>query len=151
MRLALALLFAGGCCVDTYEIVASRAEQPTAQLTVEAAVVSGTLSTLTSGAGLETWMRAASGDEYRLLVPTTINGTYGTTIEIMQGTQTRTLTVIATTALTIGEACLDPGQEDYGTGRCRDTFKGTIKITGDATGDWVIDQGASVVPGTPDC
>jgi len=155
MRIAL-LIFGAGCCADTYEIARDRSNQPNAQLVVDGAAVFGELDTITPTFPLPhpafvTRLQVPSTDRYSLDVPSMRTGTYTTTIDATRGGQMTVLAVTIVTDVEVHEVCMDADQNDYGTGRCGNTYQGTITISGDATGTWVLDQVAVVVPSTPDC
>jgi len=143
----LAVLACGGCCVETFEVVADRTRQPIASLVVDGATVSGPLETFEREVGFKTVL---TGDQrYGLTVTSAVKGSHPATLE-EPGDVSRD--VMVEIDLSIDEVCMAPDQDDYGTGRCMRTFAGTIEITGDGVaGSWVLDQGAVVIEGTPDC
>jgi hypothetical protein len=151
MRIALVFALCAGCCVDTYEISADRSNQAIGELTVDGVIVSGELRTVATALGFVTAMLPANADRYALHVPSLINGTHETRIDATRAGELTMLAVTIVTAVDVTEVCMDPDQYDYGTGRCGNSYEGTITISGDVTGTWLLEQLAVVVPGTPDC
>ena len=147
MRWLIVFAFCSGCCADTFEIDYDTSKQPVAQLTSGSMTWIGTLSSQVVDRGYLTELRTSS-DELVLHVPSLLNGSYATTIDLSAGT---TVNVSITTSVMLQQVCMAPDQNDYGTGRCGYSFAGTIAITGDATATWTLDQIAYVAPGTPDC
>jgi len=148
MRWFVTFALCSGCCADTFEIDYDTSKQPVAQLTSGSMTWTGTLKSHDVASGYDTVLHASPAEALVLHVPSMMDGSYATTIDLSSGT---TLNVTITTSVMLQQVCMSPDQNDYGTGRCGYSFAGTITITGDATATWTVDQIAYVAPGTPDC
>jgi len=153
-----------GCCADTYEIVADRTGQPAAEVESR---LPGAATTTDTGElsmhellpGFQASLRSQGPRSYVLRVPARVDGTFTGELDIVNATDpAETVPVTLTlTGVSIVEVCMDPDQNDYGTGRCGFSFVGTVAFAGttaslvDVSATWVMSQIAVVTMGTPDC
>jgi hypothetical protein len=157
------LLGLAGCCTETYEIVPDRTHQPAAALVFQLPGRASSTETgeLTMFDG-ERAFRAVldTPTSFAVLhVPSTMNGMFTGELEYTREGQPKELIQVSITTrdLDFVEVCLAEDQNDYGTGRCKYSFSGTVDLhgvsasAGDVSGTWVMAQGAVIQLGDPDC